>query len=125
MLPGMATPTTHYDLIAWQEAMKLVEAVYRDTENFPQKEVFGLTAQIRRCAVSVPSNLAEGSARNSRKELLQFVGISCGSLAELQTQLQLAVRLGFLAAEAQCVGQATRVGKLVRSLRKALRPEES
>jgi len=125
LLPGMATPTTHYDLIAWQEAMKLVEAVYRDTENFPQKEVFGLTAQIRRSAVSVPSNLAEGSARNSRKELLQFVGISCGSLAELQTQLQLAVRLGFLAAEAQCVGQATRVGKLVRSLRKALRPEES
>lgn len=55
---------------------------------------------------------------------MQFVGISCGSLAELQTQLQLAVRLGYLAAEAQCVSQATRVGKLVRSLRKALRPEE-
>ena len=120
----MSTPTTQYDLIAWQEAMNLVEAVYRDTENFPHKEVFGLTAQIRRSAISIPSNLAEGSARNSRKELVQFVGISCGSLAELQTQLQLAVRLGYLAAEAQCVSLATRVGKLVRSLRKVLRTEE-
>jgi four helix bundle protein len=124
LLPNMSTSTTHYDLIAWQEAMNLVEAVYRDTENFPHKEVFGLTAQIRRSAISIPINLAEGSARNSRKELVQFVGISCGSLAELQTQLQLAVRLGYLAAEAQCVSQATRVGKLVRSLRKVLRTEE-
>ena len=90
----MATPTTHYDLVAWQEAMTLVEAVYRDTENFPHQEMFGLTAQIRRSAVSIPSNLAEGSARNTRKELVQFVGISCGSLAELQTQLQLAERDG-------------------------------
>jgi four helix bundle protein len=121
----METLTTHYDLIAWQEAMTLVEAVYRDTEGFPQKEMFGLTAQIRRSAVSIPSNLAEGSGRNSRKELVQFAGVSCGSLAELQTQLQLAVRLGYLPAEAECVNQAIRVGKLVRSLRKALRPEES
>ena len=121
---GMTGPTTHYDLIAWQEAMNLVEAIYRDTEDFPRKETFGLTAQIRRAAVSIPSNLAEGSARNSRKELVQFVGISCGSLAELQTQLQLAVRLGYLEAQAECIGQATRVGKLVRGLRKALRPED-
>ena len=66
----MATPTIHCDLIAWQEAIKLVEAVYRDSEGFPQKETFGLTAQIRRAAVSIPSNLAEGAARNSRKELV-------------------------------------------------------
>ena len=117
----MANPNTHYDLVAWQEAMNLVEAVYRDTEGFPPKEMFGLIAQIRRAAVSIPSNLAEGAARNSRKELLQFVGISCGSLAELQTQLQIAVRLGYVAAEAQCISQATRVGKLVRGLRKSLK----
>ena len=79
----MTTQTTHYDLVAWQEAMKLVEAVYRDTEGFPNKEMFGLTAQIRRAAIFIPSNLAEGSARNSRKELVQFVGIACGSLAVL------------------------------------------
>jgi four helix bundle protein len=120
----MGNATTHYDLIAWQEAMNLVQAVYEDTEHFPSKEVFGLTAQIRRSAISIPTNLAEGSGRNSRKELLQFVGISCGSLAELQTQLQLAVRLGYLKAEAQSINQAARVGKLVRSLRRSLRPEE-
>lgn len=121
----MAAPKTHYDLFAWQEAMKLVEAVYRDTERFPPKETFGLTAQMTRSAMSIPSNLAEGAGRNSRKELLQFVGISCGSLAELQTQLELAVRLGYLAADAESVHQAVRVGKLVRGLRKALRPEQS
>src|SRR4029077_2723643 len=96
--------------------------VYRDTEAFPSKEAFGLTAQIRRAAVSIPSNLAEGSARNSRKELVHFVGICCGSLPELQTQLQLAVRLGFLATEAPCLAQVARVGKLVGGLRRSLRP---
>lgn len=119
----MPTPKTHYDLIAWQEAMRLVEAVYRDTERFPSKERFGLTVQVTRSAISIPSNLAEGAARNSRRELLQFVGFSCGSLAELQTQLELAVRLGYLAVDAESVRQAVRVGKLVRGLRKALRAE--
>ena len=118
----MATPRTHNDLVAWQEAMNLVEAVYRDTEGFPAKEAFGLAAQIRRAGVSIPSNLAEGSARMSRKELMQFVAISCGSLAGLQTQLQLAVRLGYLAADARCLSQASRVGKLVGGLRRSLRP---
>jgi four helix bundle protein len=116
----MGTPAIHSDLVAWQEAMVLVERVYRDTDAFPQKEVFSLTAQIRRAAISIPSNLAEGAARNSRKEFHQFVGISCGSLAELETQLQLAVRLGYLHSEAQCFGQLEHVGKLVRSLRRSL-----
>ena len=104
--------------------MKLVEAVYRDTEGFPQKETFGLTAQVRRAAVSIPSNLAEGAARNSRKELVQFVGISCGSLAELETQLSLAVSLGYLKPDAHCVSQVAFVGKLVRSLRRSLRTSD-
>src|SRR5262245_19007675 len=120
LLMRMAGHTTHYDLVAWQEAMNLVEAIYRDTEDFPQKEAFGLMAQIRRATISIPSNLAEGAARNSRKELLQFVGICCGSLAELQTQLQLAVHLGYLAREAQSLNLAVRVGKLVGSLRTSL-----
>jgi len=120
----MATTTIHCDLIAWQEAMKLVKAVYRDTEGFPRKETFGLTAQIRRAAVSIPSNLAEGAARNSRREFTQFVGISCGSLAELETQLMLAVSLDYLKPDAQCVGQVTIVGKLVRSLRRSLRTSD-
>jgi four helix bundle protein len=70
----------HKDLLAWREAMSLVEAVYRDTENFPRDETFGLRAQVRRAAVSVPSNIAEeGSGRNSSGELRQFVGIASGS----------------------------------------------
>jgi four helix bundle protein len=118
------TATIHSDLVAWQEAMSLVEAVYRDTDNFPQKEMFSLTTQIRRAAISIPSNLAEGAGRNSRKEFLQYVGISCGSLAELETQLQLAVRLGYLKPGAKCLGQMNQVGRLVRGLRKSLGCED-
>lgn len=123
-LIGIVTAAkTHYDLFACQEAMKLLEAVYRGAECLPAKETFGLTAQISRAAISLPSNLAEGSARNSRKELVQFVGISCGSLAPLQTRLELPARLGYLAADAESVRQPVRVGKPARGLRKALRPE--
>ena len=110
----------HKDLIAWREAMSLVEVVYRETQNLPRDETFGLRAQIRRAAVSVPSNLAEGSGRNSSGELRQFVGIASGSLAELETQLELAVRLGFLEAGAAAIRQTDRVGKLVNALRRSL-----
>ena len=110
----------HRNLLAWREAMSLVEVVYRDTESFPRDEVFGLRVQIRRAAVSVPSNIAEGSGRNSTGELRQFVGIACGSLAELETQLELAVRLGFLDTDAIAIRQADRVGKLVNALRGSL-----
>jgi len=120
----MAIAFIHCDLVAWREAMKLVEAVYRNTEDFPRKETFGLTAQMRRAADSIPSNLAEGAARNSRKEFAQFVRISCGSLAERDTQLMLAISLGYLKPDAQCVGQVTFVGKLVRSLRRSLRTSD-
>jgi len=99
--------------------MTLVEAVYRDTASLPREEMYGLTAQIRRAAVSVPSNIAEGAARNSSGELVQFLGIACGSLAELETQLELAVRLGYLKADAESVAQSSRVGMLVRTLRKS------
>ena len=110
----------HRDLIAWREAMSLVEIVYCDTENFPKDETFGLRAQIRRSAVSVPSNLAEGSGRNSSGELRQFIGFASGSLAELETQLELAVRLGFLNASTKAIRQTNRVGKLVTALRRSL-----
>jgi four helix bundle protein len=101
--------------------MDLVEVVYRDTVGFPNQETFGLTAQIRRAAVSVPSNIAEGSGRNSSGELVQFLGVACGSLAELETQLEVAVRLGYLKANADSVVQCSRVGMLVRTLRKSRR----
>lgn len=101
--------------------MTLVEAVYRDTARFPKEETYGLTSQLRRAAVSVPSNIAEGAARNTSGELVQFLGITCGSLAELETQLELAIRLGYLKADADSVVQSGRVGMLVRTLRKSRR----
>jgi len=115
----MDATSTHRNLLAWREAMDLVEVVYRDTAGFPNQEMFGLTAQLRRAAVSVPSNIAEGAGRNSSGELVQFLGVACGSLAELETQLEVAVRLGFLKADADSVAQCSRVGMLVRTLRKS------
>lgn len=89
---------THKDLSVWQRAMDLVEEVYTLSNDFPQTEIYGLTNQVRRAAVSVPSNIAEGAARNSTKEFIQFLYISLGSLAELETQLLLAERLKFISA---------------------------
>lgn len=117
----MDVPTTHRDLAAWQEAMKLVEVVYRDTASFPSQETFGLTMQIKKAAISVPSNIAEGAARNTSGEFIHFLGVACGSLAELETQLELAVRLRYLEAGAKAINQMNHVGKLVRTLRKSLK----
>ena len=108
-------------MVAWQEAMALVESVYRDTASFPKDEMFGLTVQIRRCAVSVPSNIAEGAARNSSREWVHFLGIACGSLAELETQLELAIRLGLTTADVISFKHADRVARLVRALRKSIK----
>jgi four helix bundle protein len=120
LLACMAAIKSHRDLIAWQEAMRLVEFVYRETSGFPHEETFGLKTQLRRSAVSVPSNLAEGSARNTTGELVQFLGIARGSLAELETQLELAVRLGFLREPTDAGSQVVRVGQLLSALLKSL-----
>ena len=101
--------------------MKLVEMVYQRTAGFPKEEIFGLSLQLRRSAVSVPSNIAEGAGRNSSKELFQFLGVASGSLAELETQLELAVRLSFLDACAECLKQVALVGKLLAGLRNSIR----
>ena len=87
---------SHHDLVAWQVALDLVESVYRLTDRFPPSERFGLTAQIRRAAVSVPSNLAEGAGRIGNREFLRFLGIARGSLSEVETQLNIAHRLGYV-----------------------------
>src|SRR5512139_433540 len=87
---------THKDLIVWQKAMDLIESLYHLTETMPKSEIYGLTSQIRRAAVSVPSNIAEGAAPNSAKEFMQFLYVALGSAAELDTQLLLAERLGFV-----------------------------
>ena len=86
----------HYNLEAWRLAMTLVKNVYQATRAFPQEEIYGLTAQMRRAAVSIPSNLAEGAARTGRKEFAQFLSIAKGSLSELETQLLISADLGYL-----------------------------
>jgi four helix bundle protein len=87
------------DLIVWQEAMEIAESVYSLTRAFPREEAFGLTAQMRRAAVSIPSNVAEGFGRAQRKTFVQFLRIAQGSLKELETQAQLASRVGLLSTE--------------------------
>jgi len=86
---------TYKDLIVWQKAMDLVVNIYRLTETFPRQEVYGLTSQMRRCAVSIPSNIAEGRRRGSRKDYRQFLLIAYASGSELETQLEIAKRLNF------------------------------
>mgnify|MGYP006282728961 CR=1 FL=1 len=88
------------DLKVWKEAMNLVEDVYSSTKRFPKSEDFGLTLQINRAAISVPSNIAEGSGRDSNKEFLRFLSIARGSLFELETQVDLALRLNYIEKEA-------------------------
>ena len=80
----------HHDLDVWKDAIALVEAVYRHTASFPVDERYGLTSQLRRAAVSVPSNISEGAARRSRKEYLHHLSMARGSLAEVETQLLIA-----------------------------------
>jgi four helix bundle protein len=92
----MSQARTHKDLIVWQKAMDFVEEVYKLTDKMPQSELYGLTSQIRRSAVSIPSNIAEGAARNHNKEFMQFLYVALGSVAELETQLLLAERLHFV-----------------------------
>ena len=86
---------THKDLDVWKMGLDIVERVYKITEEFPKEEQFGLTSQLRRAAVSVPSNIAEGAARNTKKEYLQYLYIGLGSLSEIETQLVIAQRLGY------------------------------
>src|SRR5436853_3410696 len=92
---------TFRDLIAWQRGMELARVLYSATARMPPKEQFGLTNQMRRAAVSIPSNIAEGHARQSRQEYIRFLKVSRGSLAELSTQVELATSLKMLPANQQ------------------------
>lgn len=108
---------THFkELLVWQKGMELAERVYRLTEKFPADERFGLVSQMRRAAVSVPSNIAEGQARQSTREFLQFISHAMGSLAELETQTILSERLG------RCtVADTVEIHRLIADLDRMLR----
>ncbi len=87
---------THKDLEVWKRSIQMVTKIYKETTNFPKEELYGITSQIRRSAISVPSNISEGAGRNHTKEFIQFLHISMGSLAELETQLIIANNLDYL-----------------------------
>ncbi len=109
---------THKDLDLWQGAIDLAREVYETTRSYPEEEKFGLVSQMRRSAVSIPSNIAEGAARNSNKEFLQFLYIALGSISELDTQIEISKAVEMADVEElqelqECV---VRVGKLTSGL---------
>lgn len=115
------------DLLVWQKAMDLTVAVYRVTSEFPKAELYGLTSQMRRSAASIPSNIAEGSGRATRRDFAQFVCIARGSNYELETQIELAGRLGFAerVAVEEILHRSADVGKLLKGLLSHLKAEEA
>ena len=113
----------HEKLEAWREAMRLVRTVYGITRTFPREELFGLVAQMRRAAVSVPSNIAEGSARAGRKELAQFLNMAEGSLSELETQLLIAADLGYLEPKGEIFDLLERVARLISGFHRKVSAE--
>lgn len=114
---------SYRDLIAWQKAMDLVTDIYRATEEFPDREIYGLTNQVRRASVAIPSDIAEGKGRLSNKELVQMLARARGSTYEVQTQIEIARNLGFLSAGefAELCAQAEEVGKLLNGLIRTFR----
>ena len=113
---------SHRDLIVWQKAMNLVEAVYKATASFPKEETYALTSQIRRAVVSIPANIAEGQGRRLSKEYLYFLANARGSLLELDTHLEIAVRLKYLNREdySQLRDQLDEVAKILNGLMRAV-----
>ena len=114
---------SHYaELKVWQKSVAFVTQIYICTASFPKEEIYGLTSQIRRAAVSIPSNIAEGASRESSKDFLRFISISNGSLAELQTQLIIARNLGFINNEKLSAIRDTgeEIGRMLNGLQKTL-----
>ncbi len=109
------------DLEVWKESMNLVVNIYELTKAFPSEEKYGLTSQIRRAAVSIPSNIAEGSGRKGTKELIQFLHISLGSLAELETQVEIAFRLDYISEKDQIQNKVIFIRSMLSNLIKSLK----
>jgi len=121
------TIKSYRDLIVWQKAMDLVEEIYRCSQGFPNDERFGLTAQLRRAAVSVPSNIAEGNSRGTSRDYLRFLDMSYGSLAEVETQVMIANRLNYLdSPKLEDLLQRTgEIGRLINGLQRSLAAKEA
>ncbi|HTW58428.1 MAG TPA: four helix bundle protein [Terriglobales bacterium] len=111
-------PQSYKQLIAWQKAMKFVSEIYQATRTFPRDEIYGLTSQLRRAAVSVPSNIAEGQARYSHREFHRFLTNARGLLAEIETQVAIATALAYLPPEAadSLLARAAELGRILNGL---------
>src|SRR6266849_2281302 len=127
-LPFMASQPaskvlSYNDLLVWQRSMDLVEMAYRTSRTFPREEQFGLTSQLRRAVVSVPSNIAEGHGRESLGEYLHHLSIANGSLMEFETQIAISSRLGYLQADGQTrvLELSKEVGRMLAGLTRALK----
>ncbi|HEX3143540.1 MAG TPA: four helix bundle protein [Pyrinomonadaceae bacterium] len=116
------TVKNYQELVAWQKAMDLVEDVYKLTKHFPREELYALTSQIRRAAVSVPSNIAEGQGRRTTSDFLRHLSIAYGSLREVETQAMIAQRLKYVAGAnvKSVIDKAGDVGRLLNGLMSAL-----
>lgn len=110
----------HHRLEAWKLSRKLVTDIYKLTKGFPKDELFGLTAQIRRSAISIPSNIAEGAARSGSKEFAQFLSIARGSSSELETQMLIAADLGYIKEKDPIFALLNRVSRLLTGLHKTI-----
>lgn len=113
------------DLLVWQRSMRLAEAIYAATRPFPKEELFGLVSQMRRAAVSVPSNIAEGHGRESEKRFALYINQARGSLHELETQVELARNLGMIPVQRadEILEEAAEIGRMLHGLRNTLRRE--
>lgn len=114
------------DLLVWQKSLALTKDIYHITKIFPKEEQYGLVTQMRRCAVSIPSNIAEGAARNSVGEFIQFIGIASGSCAELYTQLVICRDITLIGESSltQLGNQAQEIGRMLNGLKSSLRNEK-
>ncbi|MFY0651055.1 MAG: four helix bundle protein [Cyclobacteriaceae bacterium] len=110
------------ELKVWQKSMDLAEQIYQMTKDFPKEEKYGLTSQLRKCAMSIPSNIAEGAGRNTDKDFSRFLDVSVGSLFELETQILLSARVGFLSEEHrnQITDEVSQIHAMLIGLKKTL-----
>ena len=121
---GKGQLLTHKQLETWKESIKLTTEIYKLTQSFPKEELYGLTNQVRRSAVSIPSNIAEGCARQTTKETIQFLHIALGSVAELETQLIIANELSYTQNIVEIFDKIVRIRKLIIGLIKFHKKEK-
>jgi len=120
---GVEIMKTHKDLDVWKNSIDLVIEVYQLLKKYPDEEKFGIVSQMKRCAVSIPSNIAEGAARSSKKEFSHFLSISLGSLAELETQILISKKLNFVSGDntEKILINLTSIRKMILGLKRSLK----